>query len=334
MGKEKVEDEIVFDRTPILFTCHYCSSRVTTTVEFEYNIVSAFVFFGTLYILTPLQALIMLPIVVPLTKSSVHKCPNCFEELGSKKCLGVPNFDDEVLSFNFGDCAVVLSRKSLCIVLAVLAVVLYYTYIPPHVGYDHAGKNHRKTLKTWEEFKTDCGADIILENRVKAALNFDENYHHNTVTWDGYIVKKLKGNDKGPWGQNDHSMTLLVKMMPTDSSYPDLAISYGTQIVKENKTVFDSLDKGDHIEFEAIFMALQSESNLNHLHGHTIKKLPGRWALEGVNLASKHDSAHDYYEQNIQESPQPSASTSASAPEGSESEKVNQSESQQQSSQG
>jgi ribosomal protein L19 len=54
--------------------------------------------------------------------------------------------------------------------------------------------------------------------------------------------------------------------------YPDLVISVSSELLKDKKSLFNGLKKGDQVKFEAKIMTLGNEFKMHHLHGVNIEK--------------------------------------------------------------
>ena len=69
----------------------------------------------------------ILPLVLSLTKSSVHRCSQCLNEVKNDSFLGFNSMEDKVISFNIGQFGVAVSRKYLLYIVLTLvcAVALY-----------------------------------------------------------------------------------------------------------------------------------------------------------------------------------------------------------------
>ena len=66
---------------------------------------------------------------------------------------------------------------------------------------------------------------------------------------------------------NDHFMTILVKMEPSESeNFADIVLSIGQESYKNNKATLDKLVKGDHLVFKAKIKSMGNEFKLHHLH--------------------------------------------------------------------
>ena len=66
---------------------------------------------------------------------------------------------------------------------------------------------------------------------------------------------------------NDHYMTMLIKMEPSESEkFSDLALSISQQGYKNHKEIIDNIQKGDHLNFRAKVKSIGNEFRLHHVH--------------------------------------------------------------------
>jgi hypothetical protein len=113
----------------------------------------------------------------------------------------------------------------------------------------------------------------VIENFVAAKMNFNEKYENNIVSWSGYFAD-IKNKSQGfSLFDNDHFMSLLVKMSPSESQvFPDLVLSLSTSFYNENSSMIKSLRKGDGIDFKGVLIGQGTEFKMHHLHGKTLRK--------------------------------------------------------------
>lgn len=69
-------------------------------------------------------SIFLIPLIIQATRTIVKKCYDCNEVLESHDLFSIPSFNDKVLNFRFGSCAIIVSRKY-AYALLILAVVLY-----------------------------------------------------------------------------------------------------------------------------------------------------------------------------------------------------------------
>jgi len=111
----------------------------------------------------------------------------------------------------------------------------------------------------------------VIENFVHTKMVFNEKYENNLIKWQGYFAE-VKSKDNGFWlFNNEHYLSILVKMAPSESAmFADLVLSVSSNLYNENKIFYDSLKKGDGIDFEAVLVGLGNEFKMHHLHAKAV----------------------------------------------------------------
>lgn len=66
-----------------------------TYVEHEFSIISYLLIIG-LILVYGMLSIILIPIIVPLSRTAVHHCSRCLEIVGKKKFYGIPDFKQPV----------------------------------------------------------------------------------------------------------------------------------------------------------------------------------------------------------------------------------------------
>ncbi len=266
-----------FDINPIKKTCKYCNVEVTTYVEHEIHPLFFFAAFALLVVFGFLS-FVLIPLTYLLTKTAVHRCSRCLQVLGQKQCFGVPtNLKDQIWTFRFGKCSVVISRLiAMIIFCSILAVCAYYLYIRPFGTNFEPVKEGTEIKGTWTEYITDCGGETIVENQVHAKMLFEKQWQSNIVTWTGFFSQtKPPQNRNVGFGffESDHAFNILVKMSPSESSiYADLVLSVSTSLMKKEQEMLDNLKSGDEIKFKAEMRTMGNEFEMHHLHAIEIEK--------------------------------------------------------------
>lgn len=143
-----------------------------------------------------------------------------------------------------------------------------------------------KIPNTWDEYKEDCGTEVLTKNALKYSWNFENKYQSKTINWDGYFMKAT--DFSSTWFHGDHSYTVLIKMANSETDiHADLILSFDDSARRDSKVVLDSLEKGNHVQFEATFITAGNEYRLHHLHCEKIEKLEGHMEIpEHVHLVS------------------------------------------------
>ena len=83
---------------------------------------------------------------------------------------------------------------------------------------------------SWENFISDCGRKVYLQNEVHAKHLFQQNYFQKQVDYTG-VFMKLEVHYDGV-GHVDH-YHLLIKMIPTDSNEGDVMLIFSQAKYKQ-----------------------------------------------------------------------------------------------------
>ena len=102
---------------------------------------------------------------------------------------------------------------------------------------------------------------------------FNDKYENNVISWSGYFAE-VKERQKSLFGfNNEHHLSILVKMEPSESEiFADLVLSVSTKQYEKDRDLYDSLKKGDGIDFDAVLVGLGNEFKMHHLHSKRVKK--------------------------------------------------------------
>ena len=137
----------------------------------------------------------------------------------------------------------------------------------------HHNIESKSIRTTWPEFLQDCGGEQVIENFVHTKMVFNDKYENNIIHWQGYFAE-VKEKQKSFFGlNNEHHLSILIKMEPSESAiFADLVLSVSSTVYEADKTFFDSLRKGDGIDFDATLVGLGNEFKMHHLHAKRVKK--------------------------------------------------------------
>jgi len=282
MAVESVSDEH-FEIEPMKKTCKFCNVEVVTYVEHEVN--KAFGIIAiVIFVVFGLLSIIILPLVFFLTKNAVHRCSRCIQTLGEKSCFGLPDdFSAPIWHFRLGKCSIVTAR-----IYAIIGLVLFaigsgcYVYMRPSFDFHqnplvHHNVESYKIRTTWPDFLQDCGGEQVIENFVHTKMVFNDKYENNIITWSGFFTE-VKEKQRSIFGfNNEHHLSILVKMEPSESAiFADLVLSVSTSLYEANKAFYDSLRKGDGLEFDATMVSLGNEFKMHHVKAKKVTK-NGEW---------------------------------------------------------
>ena len=137
----------------------------------------------------------------------------------------------------------------------------------------HHNVESKRIRTTWPEFLQDCGGEQVIENFVHTKMVFNDKYENNIISWSGYFAE-VKEKQKSFFGfNNEHHLSILVKMEPSESSiFADLVLSVSSVAYEADKVFYDSLRKGDGLDFEATLVGLGNEFKMHHLKAKRVTK--------------------------------------------------------------
>ena len=162
---EDPEEGVLFEEHSVELKCPFCNTNAYSIVEYKSNILGYLVSLILLFALGWLSFWI-LPLVLSLTKSAVHRCSKCLNEVKNNSLLGFNSMEDKVISFNIGSFGVILSRKYL------LYIVLSLTWLIVLIMLLTSGVNMNETRPitnyTWVEYKNDWGYQAFIKNPREA----------------------------------------------------------------------------------------------------------------------------------------------------------------------
>lgn len=186
---EDGEAELVYDQNPVKVNCPHCGLNIITFIEHESSWVTYAVSMGLLFLLN-WAALCVVPVVYPLFKDVVHHCPRCLSVLATRSRVSLPSIRDDVMSFRFGTCVIVLARKYVLVLLC-LFVVIGGVHSVRSSGVSHSVIDEvvRSTPldSTWQDFLKDCGFKSYLGNPIHVTVAFNENFKNKTMSWHGAV---------------------------------------------------------------------------------------------------------------------------------------------------
>jgi hypothetical protein len=130
--KEKV---IVYSSVKV--KCPFCDAVSNSIIEYRPSLLGylltmlAVLVFGVL-------SLILLPILVSLTKQSIHRCAKCLNEVKTNTYFGFSSMDDQVLTFSLGTFGCILTRKMMAYAaLVVTAALAIYVFVWVETNINH-----------------------------------------------------------------------------------------------------------------------------------------------------------------------------------------------------
>lgn len=249
---DEEDGDVTFDQTPVRVVCPHCGLNVITFIEHESSWVTYAVSIVLLLMLN-WAALCVVPVVYPLFKDVVHHCPRCLSVLATRSRVALPSFKQEVMSFRFGSCVIVLARKYVLMLLALTTIIGGIHFVrssgPPATGVEALHKGELVSLG-WEDFIKDCGFKSYLGNPIHVTMAFNEFYKNKTFHWQGSFHHVEEGLSFLWWSQHGAVFARMTPpQFPSKRDIPDLMLLYteGTPVSSE----VQKLKRGMEISFEA-----------------------------------------------------------------------------------
>jgi hypothetical protein len=252
VGQAEEGEDVIFDQSPVRVVCPHCGLSIITFIEHE----SSWVTYAACLILVFVlgwAAVCVVPIVFPLLKDVVHHCPRCLSVLATRSRVVLPSLKQEVMSFRFGSCVVVLARKYVLLLAVLTTVIATIHYarssVAPLTGIDAVTRTAIEPLG-WQDFTRDCGFKTYLGNPIHVTVAFGRSYKNRTFHWQGEVMHVEDGFKLFMFSQRG---ALFVRMTPTQfpskPSLADLALVYeeGTEV----GTQVGKLKRGANVSFDA-----------------------------------------------------------------------------------
>lgn len=252
---EEDDGDPTFDQNPVRVCCPRCGMNVITFIEHEASWVTYAVSITLLMVLN-WAALCVVPVVFPLFKDVVHHCPRCLSVLATRSRVVLPKWKDEIMSFRFGSCVVVLARKYVLALLALTTLIGGVHWLrsggPPAATLDLVVRTPA-IQNTWEDYIRDCGFKSYLGNPIHVSVAFQEKYQNKTIHWTGSVQRIESGFSFLGFNQRG---AVFVRMsppqFPAKRDMADIVLLFkDTDEVASGDSKLWKLKRGDLFSFDA-----------------------------------------------------------------------------------
>jgi hypothetical protein len=83
-------------------------------------------------------SLVLLPVLVSLTKSAIHRCAKCLNEVKTNSYFGFSSMEDKLVTLQIGKLGIILTRRLLLYTaLIVTAMLAIYTFVWIESSHNH-----------------------------------------------------------------------------------------------------------------------------------------------------------------------------------------------------
>jgi predicted RNA-binding Zn-ribbon protein involved in translation (DUF1610 family) len=280
--KEAPTSEPSFQNKSVKFECPYCEVKSITRIEFRPSVFSFIILAIAMLLVNFLITVLLIPFIFYATKTAVHKCPNCGNQVGKdKRLVSLLNFDDEILTFSLGETAVICTRKIILVIIGVI-VVIFIGFVKIQTIHIDEGE---PITTTWLEFKEVCGRQVILDRDLVKYRQCEYDFLGKMVVdWSGYVIKinDMRDGD-GYLVQSSHAVNVLLKLDPSESEVvPDLVLTVSHTLAKTYEAELSQLERGMQMGFNATLMGLGNELQIRHGHLNSV------WVKQGFIEIPEH----------------------------------------------
>uniref|UniRef100_A0A7S1ACG2 LITAF domain-containing protein n=1 Tax=Noctiluca scintillans TaxID=2966 RepID=A0A7S1ACG2_NOCSC len=245
---EKLDDPnegTTFGNFSVTCKCPHCVRSVDTLIDYETSWVTWLLAF-LVWLCIGWLAFWVLPLLWPVFKDVVHRCPTCLNAIARKARISLPTFRSELMSLKVGSCAIVLARKYVLVLLGLVGVIFTVYCLRYALPHPEMVKGPSSQL-TWADFLEDCGPSKALRSSPQTARLVTEKYRNRTITWQGEVGPIREGVD---FGFMKTKSLLFIRMNPPRYALrdaPDVALLFGEDLFLE----VAKLNPGDWVQFEA-----------------------------------------------------------------------------------
>ncbi|CAD8056816.1 unnamed protein product [Paramecium primaurelia] len=275
-------NELVLGDQPKQIKCPFCSNSTVSTVTFKNGYISYITCFLVLLIFGLMPSLLLIPVIMIITRTLIHKCSACNEEIGGDgKVFHVLGVKDSMMSFKIGEFGVILTKRIVIgtLLLILTLGVLWYRILdmPTQQWMDyHQHYNPNITITdTWNDYLEKCTKEKIFQN-LQFQQSCQQKYIDRTIVdWKGYAIR-VEDNQQSLMKFLHHSVNILVKMDPAESEFhPDLLLTADSEIAAELSSEIEKLERGSEFSFTAIIKSIGDFQNIRHFHLLNLTKLEG-----------------------------------------------------------
>eukprot|EP01068_Selenidium_serpulae_P004963 Selendium_serpulae@DN3815_c0_g2_i1.p1 len=250
-GAEDRNREVDFQDIPVDAYCPFCRAEVVTVVEYRSSWLT-WVWCIILFFLLGWISFCVLPFIWPLLQDSCHFCSQCTNQLSRKHRASCPRVSSDVVTARCGSCAVVVSLQwALLLVVMLLCIAGAYTarYYVKFIGLPDIPRGPVSDL-AWKDYLAQCGVRSYLGNPLHAAYAFEHQYRHQTVAWEGRVMRVSEGFF------SKHFLYLRMTPPqypgPVGLDRPDLGLIFDTALSDQVAMV----TVGDAVKFDATLLTL------------------------------------------------------------------------------
>ena len=117
--QEERDDLNIYEEKSTKIKCPYCDAVSNSIVEYQPSLLGyiatmiAMLIFGFL-------SLILMPFLVSLTKTAIHRCAKCLNQVQDNSYFGFSSLDDKLFQYECGKVGIIMTRRTIMYILMVL----------------------------------------------------------------------------------------------------------------------------------------------------------------------------------------------------------------------
>lgn len=221
-----------FGREQQMTICQFCHNKIYTNVEQE---VSWFGIFLCIFLLILLKfySIILIVLLIPLTQSTIHTCPNCLNRIGVHTFYDSLSLKDKIFSFQFLSFGIIITKKQLLgLFIFIFFLIVLYVIM--------ASLSFQKQIlkESWDDFQKICSGDESKCNMI---------FRYQDISWKGYVIRV---NFNENFFSRNRAI-FLMKMDPTIQEGTEMVLEVTDTIYNKYKIDIMKISRGDQILFNA-----------------------------------------------------------------------------------
>ncbi|CAA9986526.1 conserved Plasmodium protein, unknown function [Plasmodium knowlesi strain H] len=235
-----------------VLNCAYCNKHVHAVVK-TYTPTFVYILIIILFLLLSFFTIFLLPLLYLTFKQKKYTCPYCEKNLkkSSEKLIQVKR-ENQILTFQFPKCAIIISAKYLALFLSLIFLIFFFYIIriSSNFNLDNLSKGPYITA-SWVDYLEDCGHKSQLRNKFNSIHNFKNKYDGYTIIWTGHFYQIKEGFF--------NSNSLFIRMNPSEYRYdkPDIRALFTDSLISQ----VENLQKNDLIQFECTLIQISKNRN-------------------------------------------------------------------------
>ncbi|EUD65071.1 hypothetical protein C922_04586 [Plasmodium inui San Antonio 1] len=234
-----------------VLNCDYCNKHVYAQVK-TYTPTFVYLLVIILFLLISFFTIFLIPLLYLTFKQKKYTCPLCKKNLKSTEKLIQVKRENQILTFQFPKCAIIISAKYLVLFLSLIFLIFFFYIlrISSNFNLDNLAKGPYITA-SWMDYLEDCGHKSQLRNKFNSIHNFSIKYDGYTIIWRGQFHQIKEGFF--------NSNSLFIRMNPSEYRYdkPDIRALFTDSLIAQ----VENLQKNDLIEFECTLIQISKNRN-------------------------------------------------------------------------